>query len=458
MGTERVSVIGLGKLGVCIAAVMADKGVDVIGVDVNANTVAAINAGRAPVVEPGLQEAIDRNRGRLHATADVQKAVEASTITFIVAPTPSDATGCLSIRYVLQAARHVGRALRKKSAYHLVVLTSTVLPGSTEHGVLPALEEESGKQCGPDFGLCYNPEFIALGSVIEDLRNPDFVLIGECDERAGSMLAECQAALVDNAAPIARMNVINAEVAKIALNSFITTKITFANMLAAICEELPGANIDTVSDALGLDKRIGRRYLTGGLGYGGPCFPRDNKAFSFMAQTLGAPAQLAEITDRMNRTLFERHVQRLQSLLKPGMTVGVLGLAYKPQTGVVEESQGVMLAQSLVENGNCVAVYDALALENARAVLQDSVQYFSSARECIRAADAVIIATPCDEFASLTAEDFPARAQHLLVLDFWRLLAAKLRDCPWVEYIPVGMGRSDIEIARALARSAAGGQ
>ncbi len=175
-----------------------------------------------------------------------------------------------------------------------------------------------------------------------------------------------------------------------------------------------------------------------------------------MAQTLGAPALLAETTDRMNHTLLRRQIEKLQALLKPGMTVGVLGLAYKPQTGVVEESQGLMLAQALIENGNCVAVYDPLAMENARVLLKDSVQYFSSARECIRGSDAVIIATPLAELSELAAEDFPVREQRTIVLDCWRLLGPKLRDCAWVEYLPIGIGRSDVAVARALARSAAG--
>jgi UDPglucose 6-dehydrogenase len=232
-------------------------------------------------------------------------------------------------------------------------------------------------------------------------------------------------------------------------------KITFANMIAAICEELPGADVDAVSAALGSDSRIGPKYLKGGLGYGGPCFPRDNKALSFMAQTIGAPALLAEATDNMNRRLLDRQIERVQALLRPGMTVGVLGLSYKPQTGVVEESQGLMLAASLVESGHCVAVYDPLALENARAVLKDSVQYFASARECIHSCDAVIITTPLPEFRELQPEDFPAREHRTLVFDCWRLLGDKLRACASIEYVPLGVGRSDAEVTRALAQAAA---
>jgi UDPglucose 6-dehydrogenase len=452
---QRTSIIGLGKLGACMAAAMAHRGARVIGVDVNSRFVDALNRGEAPVVEPQLAEMIAANRARLRATTSVDEAVRDTDITFIIVPTPSDETGGFSIRYVAQVAREVGRALRHKSGYHLVVLTSTVLPGSTEHGLLPILEHESGKQCGRDFGLCYNPEFIALGSVIRDLLRPDVVLVGEHDERAGATLEKFYSSFTENHAAVMRMNIVNAELTKISVNTYITMKITFANMLAAICEELPGADVDAVSAAIGSDSRIGTKYLKGGLGYGGPCFPRDNKALSFMAQTLGAPALLAEATDRMNQVLLERQIERVKALLRPGVTVGVLGLAYKPQTGVVEESQGLMLAASLVESGNCVAVYDPLAMENARAVLKDSAQYYASARECIHNSEAVIITTPLPEFRDLTAEDFPVREQRTLVLDCWRLLGDKLRDCAWIEYVPLGIGRSDVEVARALARAAA---
>ena len=450
----RISVVGLGKLGACMAATMASKGVQVMGVDVNSSTVEALNAGRAPVVEPHLQEMITANRPRLRATTSLDEAVAASSMSFIVVPTPSDDRGGFSIRYAEQAARSIGRALRNKSDYHLVILTSTVLPGSTEHGILPAIEEESGKKCGRDFGLCYNPEFIALGNVIHDLLNPDFILIGKSDERTGAMLEQWYGTYCDNHPPVALMNFVNAELTKLSVNTYITMKITFANMLAAICEELPGADVDTVTAAIGRDLRIGRRYLTGGLGYGGPCFPRDNQALASMAQTIGVPSGLAETTDAMNQKLLLRQVERVRSLLRPGMRLGILGLAYKPNTNVIEESQGLVLAQGPSDNGNVVAVYDPLAMEIARSVLKDKVRYMSSALECIQNSDLVVITTPADEFRALEAADFPKRREKILVLDCWRILAEPLRHCPWVEYLPLGVGQERSYTAPALTQAA----
>ena len=440
MTFDRISVFGLGKLGACMAATMAERGAQVIGVDVSPAVVDAVNAGRAPVEEPGLAALLAANRGRLRATTDARDAVLGSQLSFIIVPTPSDSSGGFSTRFVEQVAREIGRALREKSEYHLVVVTSTVLPGSTGRDVLPLLEAESGKRCGPDFGLCYNPEFIALGSVVRDLLNPDLVLIGESDERAGALLAAWYAGYFENRPAVERMNFVNAELTKISVNTYVTMKITFANMVASLCEELPGADVDVVSAAVGRDSRIGRKYLTGGLGYGGPCFPRDNKALFSVAQTLGAPAELALATDRTNAALLRRQVERISALAGSDATVAVLGLSYKPSTGVVEESQGLALARALADRGLRVVVHDPLALDASRAVLRDDVTYAASPAECLRGVDVAVIATPAAEYRALEPADFGDDTRRTVVVDCWRLLAGTLAGCAWVDYVPLGVG------------------
>lgn len=447
----RVSVIGLGKLGSCMAAAMAAKGFEVIGVDVLSRNVDLINRGEAPVIEPGLSDVIAANRDRLRATSDYRTATHQSDASFIIVPTPSDERGGFSLRCVKEAVREIGRALRDKSTYHLVVVTSTVLPGATQFGLLPLLEQTSGKRCGESLGLCYNPEFIALGSVIHDLLNPDFILIGESDRQAGEELEAFYRRFCDNRPPVKRMNFVNAELTKISVNTFVTTKITFANMLAGICEELPGGDIDAVSEALGLDTRIGGRYLRGALGYGGPCFPRDNKALSFLAHWLGAPAALAEATDCLNQVLLERRSEHIRKAVGHGKTVAVLGLAYKPDTSIVEESQGLALARSLLGNGNRVVVFDPLAMDNAKEVLKDDVEYAQSVREGLSKADAVVITNPSEEFRSLGADDFPRRSSPVLVFDCWRILQGKLGQCEWIDYRPLGVQGRGGDKSRQLA-------
>jgi UDPglucose 6-dehydrogenase len=219
----KLSIIGLGKLGSPMAAVMAHKGHTVIGVDLNPAFVAAMQQGRAPVNETGLAEMIHGNRERLSATQSFEEAILGSEITFIIVPTPSGADGTFSVKYVLDAVEQIGAALRKKSEWHLVALCSTVMPGATGGQVLPALEAHSGKKCGVDFGLCYNPEFIALGSVIHDMLNPDMILIGESDARSGSLLEKMYKGMCDSDPRIQRMNFVNAELTKISVNTYVTT-------------------------------------------------------------------------------------------------------------------------------------------------------------------------------------------------------------------------------------------
>jgi UDPglucose 6-dehydrogenase len=433
----KISVVGLGKLGAPMAACFAAKGFTTIGVDVNDAYVDAINDGRAPVYEPGLAEMIAEGRACLTATTDTAEAVAHSDVTFVIVPTPSEATGSFSLTFVLDAMEAIGHALRAKDDYHLVVLTSTVMPGATGGPVRETLEATSGKEAGRDFGLCYSPEFIALGSVIRDFMNPDFLLIGEGDERAGELLAQIYGKTVANDPPVARLNFVNAELAKISVNTFITTKIAFANMLARICEQVPDADVDEVTSALGLDTRISPRYLRGAISYGGPCFPRDNVALASFARSVGAPAFVAEATDQANRDGIIRLTKLVLSELPATGTAAILGLSYKPNTDVVEESPGVYLASSLAEHGVDVVAYDPASVPNARRVLGDSVSFADSADEAIKAADVVVIATPWQEFASIPAAVWAREEPRRVVIDCWRLLPADL-DAQGTRYVALG--------------------
>jgi UDPglucose 6-dehydrogenase len=439
----KTSVIGLGKLGAPLAAVLASKGHEVIGVDVNPDFVRALAAGRAPVDEPGLQELIGRSGGRLSATTDCEAAVLASDVSFVIVPTPSDSQGGFSNKYVLSAMASIGQALRKKRGYHVVNVTCTVMPGAMNGEIRQALEAASGRSVGATgesgLGLCYNPEFIALGSVIRDMLRPDMILIGESDARAGQVLEDLYRATCDNSPPVRRMNLVNAEITKISVNTYVTTKISYANMLAEICERLPAADVDVVTDALGMDSRIGVKYLKGALAYGGPCFPRDNVAFGQLARALGARADIAEATDRLNRHQTGRLAAAAARLLDGRSRIGVLGLSYKPGTGVIEESPGVALAARLSEERFEVYVHDPKALPGAMAQLQDKVVPMVSAEECVQAVDALVIATPWPEYKQIPATAFARAGRRLQVLDCWRMLDRKaLAGVADIHYLGIG--------------------
>ncbi len=434
---QTAAVIGLGKLGSPLAASVAAHAVTVIGADLDASKVEAINRGEPPVNETNLADYIRRGRGHLRATIDIEAAVAEAEITFVIVPTPSEPHGGFSLRHVLSACEAIGRGLKKRKGFPIAVITSTVMPGSTGGPIREALEKHSGKKAGKDFGLCYSPEFIALGSVIHDFLNPDFILVGESDERSGEILDAFYQAVCDNHPHIARMNFVNAELSKLAVNTFVTTKITYANMLAHICERLPGADVDVVTEAIGHDTRIGGKYLKGAVGYGGPCFPRDNLAMGRLARDLGAQAALAETTDRENRAEVQRLADLVKKHARPGSKVGILGLSYKPDTEVIEESQGILLARMLMEEEVDLLVYDPMAMNAARMVLGDGPTYAADAEDCVRQSDVVIIATPWKEFTRIPEGAFSGRKNRLVLIDAWRIAPEGCRNR--THYIPVGV-------------------
>jgi len=425
MKIDSISVVGLGKLGLCMAACFASKGYKVVGIDIDKNKIDLINRGINPIQETGLTRLIQKYKENLKATSDYEEAILNSQITFIVVATPSEADGSFSNEQLEGALKKIGLILKKKKQYHLVVITSTVMPGTTEHIGRYILEEASGKKCGKDFGLAYNPEFIALGSVIHDFLNPDFVLIGEMNKKDGDILVKIYENICENTLRFARMNPINAEIAKISLNCYITTKITFANFLGAICEKVPGANAEVITQALGLDSRIGSKYLKPGLGYGGPCFPRDNLAFSAFVRKLNMKAKLAEVVDEVNKEQVARIVAILEEIAKRkrGVRIGILGLSYKPNTPIIEDSQAIDIVEILIKKGYDIIVYDPMALEIARGVFGDEVGYARSTSECIEKSDVVLIATPWKEFEELDFKKI--KHKDIVILDCWRIVRDK---------------------------------
>ncbi len=420
-----VSVIGLGKLGSPLAAVLAGGGHNVIGVDTNSKVVEALNSRVAPVPEPGLQDLLDEAGHLVRGTTDVVAAVAGSALTYVIVPTPSGPDGEFSLDLILPAVQAVGAALRQKEQPHVVAITSTVMPGHTGGPIRVALETASGRQVGQQLGLCYTPEFIALGSVVHDMQNPDVVLIG-CDDGWSANVIEAVALSFCKSTPhIASLSLVDAEVAKLAVNTFITTKISYANMLAEICEKLPGADATKVTEAIGHDHRIGPAYLRPATAYGGPCFPRDNVALSALARRLGARADLAEATQGLNRHQIHRLVAKVEAMTAPGEgTVAVLGLSYKPGTPVVEEAAGLLLAEHLARAGYKVVAYDPAGMELAGTSFKGQVDLAPSLEEAVSDADVVVVATPWPQFAHLSAEQLAHDKRMVHVIDCWGVLQA----------------------------------
>lgn len=436
-----ISVVGLGKLGQCLAACFAARGFDTIGVDIDEQVVDSINQGVATVVEPGLQELIAGAGRRLRATRNHEEAIGKTDVTFLLLPTPSDPDGNFSNRYLESALKSLAGCLRRSSKeYHIFVVKSTVMPGSTEERLIPIIEEFSGRKLNVGFGVCYSPELVALGRAIKDFLSPDFVVIGQSDDWAGDRAASIYRGLCENDSPIFRMSIINAEIAKLSLNCYLTLKISFANTLAHLCESIPGADVDVITQALGADRRIGPAYLRGGLSFGGACFPRDTKAFIAVARKLGCNSDLIKAVEKVNQ-LRDRHL--LEVVLNQVSSAGhgrvsVLGLAFKPNTPVITDSPAIKLIEKLLERGIKVSVYDPLAMKNARAVFAGRVHYSASVKECISQAPVCVIATTWDGFRSIDSSHIDHN--RTTIIDCWRILnPSKLGR--QVKY--VALGRAD---------------
>ncbi len=443
-----ISIIGLGKVGLCLAAAFAHREFDVIGYDVNPARTDALETGDATAADPMLNGFLERNAARLSGASSVETAVRNSEITFVVVPTPTNPSGGYDVEYCRFACRKIGQALREKHDYHLVVVASTLTPGATRFVLLPEIERASGRRGGPDFGLCYSPTFVALGQVIHDFLNPNIGLIGELDARSGSCLNACYAGLFSSPAPIKRMTIENAELTKIAVNSFVTAKIAFANLIGDLCEHLPGGDARVVAEAVGADPRIGPLCLKVGLGFGGPCFPRDNAAFAWFARSLGMSAPLAEATDDLNRA---RPSQMLKPLLKSGLAgkvVAVLGLAYKTGTNVLEGSQSLALIEELVRSGARIQAYDPLvSIPDSLGV---PVVASSCGRECLTGAQVVVIALPDPGYYQEIAAFAENASNPLLIMDVWGMLG-KI-DNPLVTTIRVGRNFEEDEDGCLLKR------
>jgi UDPglucose 6-dehydrogenase len=417
----KVSVVGLGKLGSPLVAVLAAKGCEVIGIDTNPILVQKINDHIAPVEEPLVQELLSEHQERISATTDWAKAVGETEMTTIIVPTPSGVDGAFRNDYVLAAIEQIARVLAKKPAYHLVVVHSTTMPGAVGGSILQVLERVSGRKVGPELGLCYNPAFIALGDVINGLLHPDFVLIGESDKKAGDILEGLYRRVVGPHANIARMNFVNAELTKISVNTYVTMKISFANMLGEICDRLEGSDVAVVANAIGRDSRIGAKYLKPAVGYGGPCFPRDTNAFGRVAHLVGGNADLALATDKINRRQVSRLIEIVSEMIPIGGSAAVLGLSYKPFTPVIEESQGVMLARALKDAGYDVIAHDRMASGPASTVLGNTARLVPTARDALVDADVAVITTPWPEYAEISP-DWVANGPTRFIIDCWRQL------------------------------------
>jgi UDPglucose 6-dehydrogenase len=420
---EKISFVGLGKLGLCLACCFAVKGYEVIGIDINENVVNSVNKGISPIVEPRLQEFITKAGANLRATKNYKQAILETDITFILVATPSNPDGSFSNKHIEMSLKSLADCLKESNKkQHLFVISSTVMATSIENSFIPLIEKHSGRKLNDGFNVCYDPDFVALGNVIKGFLTPDFVIIGQSSKAAGDQIASIHHRVCENNPPVYQMSLINAEISKIALNCYICTKISFANALANLCEQIPHANADIITKAISVDKRISPHYFSGGLSYGGTCFPRDTLAFQALAKKFGYRDTLIKAVDEVNEYQHQHLCDiTLKKVAISGVKkVSILGLAFKQDTPVIEKSPAIRLIERLLEENVEVFVYDPLALENTKAVFSDRIQYSCSVEDCVSKSPVCVITTPDREFKNIDTNSIIYK--HVSIIDCWRIL------------------------------------
>lgn len=430
----RISVIGTGYVGLVSGACFSEIGHDCICVDVDPSKVERINRGVPPIHENGLEDLLKRHVGtRLRATTDLRTAVLDSAATFIAVGTPFDGTR-IDLSYIREAARQIGVALRDKAGYHVVIVKSTVVPGTTDEVVLPELERASGKRAGVDFGVGMNPEFLTEGVAVDDFMRPDRIVIGGMDDRSIALQREIYAPFPD--APVMTTNNKTAEMIKYTSNSVLATMISFSNEMANVCSALGGVDVADVMRGVHLARYFtssledGRRvkapitsFLWAGCGYGGSCLPKDTKALSAHGAAHGAPMPLLDAVIQTNLQQPTRIVEMLNRHMPTlaGRRITVLGLAFKEDTDDVRESPAIPIIRKLCDLGATVVAYDPIAGDAARPLLPAQVALVASLEQAIEGAEAVVLVTRWQEFQRLPAL-LAGRADAPVVIDGRRVI------------------------------------
>jgi len=417
----RLCIVGTGHVGLVYAVAFSLQGHTVVGTDVDAGAIASLKAGKATFYEPGLQSALTKARRtkRLAFSTEIASEAARAEVVFLAVGTPSREDGSIDTSFVESAARTVGEALGSGAAYRVVVVKSTVVPGTTETVVRPALEAASGQEAGRDFGLAMNPEFLREGSAVEDAMRPDRIVIGSLDARSGAALAKVYA---KNRCKKLRTDLRTAEMIKYATNSFLATKVSFANELADLCDALGGLDVDRVVEGMALDARINPRFLKAGLGFGGSCFPKDVRALLAAGRARGYDSFLLQATLDVNEVQPLRAValaERAAGDLR-GKRVAILGLSFKGGSDDIRESRAIPLARLLLEKGAVVVGTDPEAGAAFQAAVP-AVEIAPDVASALARADVAIVHNDWPAWRKLRAKDF-AGMRRKVVVDGRRIL------------------------------------
>ena len=430
----HIAVIGTGYVGLVTGACFAEFGVDVICVDVDAEKVEKLNQGIIPIYEPGLDKIVEKNvaAGRLHFTTDVRTAVGQSLVIFLAVGTPPREDGSPDMSYYQQAAKDVADSI---NGYKVLVTKSTVPVGTGKwlrEFVTTNLNIET------DFGVASNPEFLREGAAIEDFMRPDRVVIGSNEERAIEVMKDLYRPLYLIETPVVITSLEAAELIKYAANAFLATKITFINEIANLCDAI-GCDVHDVARGIGMDNRIGRKFLHPGPGYGGSCFPKDTRALTTVADKFGVETRIVDAVIEANERQREAMIPKIEKLMGSltGKTIGVLGLSFKPETDDMRESPAIEIINGLVARGARIKAFDPVAMSEARHFLPD-IDYAVDEYDAINGADALVIVTEWNQFRALDMEKVRGLLKSPKIADLRNIYEPEDMREMGFEYVGVG--------------------
>ena len=440
----KICIIGTGYVGLTSGTCFAEVGHEVICVDNNPAKIQTLLEGKIPIYEPGLEELVQKNvgAGRLKFTTSTEEGVKECDTVFIAVPTPPQPDGSVDLSFIEKVAREIAVCLTPELGYRVIVDKSTV-PVKTGQKVAETVKRYAKPGC--EFGVVSNPEFLREGSAVDDLLNPDRIVFGSNDDRATQLMQKIYEPFV---APVVVTDVESAELIKHAANSFLALKISYINAVGRICEK-SGADIEKVAEGIGMDDRIGRRFLNAGLGYGGSCFPKDVKAFIATSESLGYPFDLLKQVEEINedqRKLFLDKIREKLWVLQD-KKIAVWGLAFKQNTDDVRESVAIKLIHDVLAEGASVTAYDPQAIETAKSFgnLDGKVTFADDIYSCVEDAEVLIIATEWPEFAHANLATVREKMSANLIFDGRNLLSPESAESAGFEYHSIGRPAAGVE-------------
>ncbi len=409
----NIAVVGTGYVGLVTGTCFAEMGNHVICVDIDANKVASMKAGKIPIYEPHLDVLFERNlkQGRLNFTTDLASAVKDASIIFLALPTPPGEDGSADLSYILGVADQLGKLI---TDYKVVINKSTVPVGTAEK-----VDAAIKKNCTTPFDVVSNPEFLREGFAVDDFMKPDRVVIGTDSEKARKIMADLYAPFVRQGNPIYYMDARSSELTKYAANAFLATKITFMNEIANLCEKV-GANVDMIRIGIGSDSRIGKRFLFAGIGYGGSCFPKDVQALAKTSEDYNYNFKVLSSVMDVNyaqRTIIVEKIRNYFNNDLKGKKIAVWGLAFKPDTDDIREAPALFIIDQLLKDGATVSAFDPEAMNNVKKVVGDKITYCDDAYSTVKGADALLIATEWSVFRTPEFDKMASMMNNKVIFD-----------------------------------------